>query len=121
MRHLHTCSHYYPDVPPGQNRPETGIRCENLERLTFPDESVHHEWRLPSAWSKFLYPMSVYFGVLISMRLLATAGNRFGNRSIPEYLGDRYGSDGIRVLVAIFSLVQFFYLAGQLVSGLVMF
>ena len=80
-----------------------------------------YEWGLPSAWSNFLYPMGVYFGVLISMRLIATAGNRFGNRSIPEYLGDRYGSEGIRVLVSIFSLVLFFYLAGQLVSGLVMF
>lgn len=80
-----------------------------------------YEWGLPSAWSNFLYPMGVYFGVLISMRLIATAGNRFGNRSIPEYLGDRYGSEGIRILVSVFSLVLFFYLAGQLVSGLVMF
>ena len=55
------------------------------------------------------------------MRLIATSGNRFGNRSIPEYLGDRYQSESIRVLVAVFSLVLFFYLAGQLVSGLVMF
>ena len=80
-----------------------------------------YEWGLANTWSNFLYPMGVYFGVLISMRLIATAGNRFGNRSIPEYLGDRYGSEGIRVLVAVFSLVLFFYLAGQLVSGLVMF
>lgn len=80
-----------------------------------------YEWGLANTWGNFLYPMGVYFGVLISMRLIATAGNRFGNRSIPEYLGDRYGSDGIRVLVSVFSLVLFFYLAGQLVSGLVMF
>ena len=80
-----------------------------------------YEWGIASVWSKFLYPMGVYFGVLISMRLIANAGNRFGNRSIPEYLGDRYGSEGIRVLVSVFSLVLFFYLAGQLVSGLVMF
>ena len=80
-----------------------------------------YEWGLPTVWGNFLYPIGVYFGVLISMRLIATAGNRFGNRSIPEYLGDRYGSEGIRILVSIFSLVLFFYLAGQLVSGLVMF
>ena len=72
-------------------------------------------------WSNFLYPIGVYFGVLISMRLISASGNRFGNRSIPEYLGDRYQSNGIRVMVSIFSLVLFFYLAGQLVSGLVMF
>ena len=74
-----------------------------------------------TTWGNFLYPMGVYFGVLISMRLIATAGNRFGNRSIPEYLGDRYQSDLLRIVVSVISLVLFFYIAGQLVSGLVMF
>ena len=83
--------------------------------------ALGYEWGLPTIWGTFLYPIGVYFGVLISMRLIAASGNRFGNRSIPEYLGDRYQSEGIRVLVAVFSLVLFFYLAGQLVSGLVMF
>ena len=76
---------------------------------------------LASMWGNFLYPMGVYFGVLISMRLIATSGHKFGNRSIPEFLGDRYQSEGIRILVSILSLVLFFYIAGQLVSGLVMF
>jgi SSS family transporter len=80
-----------------------------------------YEFGLAAQWNNFLYPIGVYFGVLISMRLIATSGDRFGNRSIPEYLGDRYQSDGIRVMVSIFSLVLFFYIAGQLVSGLVMF
>ena len=80
-----------------------------------------YEFGLPTAWGSFLYPMGVYFGVLISMRLIASSGHRFGNRSIPEFLGDRYQSEGIRILVSIFSLVLFFYIAGQLVSGLVMF
>jgi SSS family transporter len=80
-----------------------------------------YEFGIAAQWVNFLYPVGVYFGVLISMRLIATSGNRFGNRSIPEYLGDRYQSDGIRVMVSLFSLVLFFYLAGQLVSGLVMF
>jgi Na+/proline symporter len=82
---------------------------------------LSYEWGYAANWSNFLYPMGLYFGVLIAMRLVATAGNRFGNRSIPEYLGDRYQSEGIRVLVSVMSLVLFFYLAGQLVSGLVMF
>ena len=76
---------------------------------------------LPTMWSNFLYPVGVYLGVLISMRLVASSGNRFGSRTIPEYLGDRFQSNGIRVLVSLFSLVLFFYLVGQLVSGLVMF
>ena len=80
-----------------------------------------YEIGLAAQWGNFLYPIGVYFGVLISMRLIATSGNRFGARSIPEFLGDRYQSEGIRVMVSVFSLVLFFYLAGQLVSGLVMF
>lgn len=82
---------------------------------------LSYQWGLASLWSKFLYPIGVYIGVLICMRLVATAGDRFGNRTIPEYLGDRYQSDGIRVLVAVMSLILFFYVAGQLVSGVVMF
>ena len=52
---------------------------------------------------------------------MSRVGDRFGNRSIPEYLGDRYQSDGIRILVSIMSLILLFYLIGQLVSGLIMF
>lgn len=80
-----------------------------------------YEWGIPTLWAKILYPVGVYFGVLICIRLIANAGHIFGNRTIPEYLGDRYQSDGIRVLVSLVSLVLFFYLAGQLVSGVVMF
>lgn len=83
--------------------------------------ALGYEWGMAAQWGNFLYPMGLYFGVLICMRLVATSGNRYGNRSIPEYLGDRYQSDGIRVLVTLMSLVLLFYLAGQLVSGLVMF
>ena len=83
--------------------------------------ALGYEGGLAAQWSNVLYPAGVYFGVLISMRLIATSGNRFGNRSIPEYLGDRYQSEGIRVMISLFSLVLFFYLAGQLVSGLVVF
>ena len=66
-------------------------------------------------------PCGIYLGLLICIRLVSRVGTRFADRSIPEFLGDRYGSDGIRILVALFSLALFFYLAGQLVSGLVMF
>ena len=83
--------------------------------------AMSYEWGLSTLWMHFLYPIGVYIGILISMRLVATSGNRFGNRSIPEYLGDRYQSDTMRLMVSLISLVLFFYLAGQLVSGIVMF
>ena len=76
---------------------------------------------MAAIWSVFLYPIGVYLGVLLCLRLVSSSGNEFGSRSIPEYLGLRYQSDLIRILVSIFSLSLFFYLAGQLVSGIVMF
>ena len=72
-------------------------------------------------WSVFLYPIGVYLGVLICLKLVSNSGHEFGSRSIPEYLGQRYQSEWIRILVSLFSISLFFYLAGQLVSGLVMF
>ncbi len=69
----------------------------------------------------FCYPVGMYIGVFICLRVVSESGNKFGSRSIPEYLGDRYGSERIRIIAALMSLVLFFYLAGQLVAGLVMF
>ncbi|MFZ5491987.1 MAG: class I SAM-dependent methyltransferase [Pseudomonadota bacterium] len=35
----YTASQYYADVEPGRLHPKSGYRCEDLEKLTFPDES----------------------------------------------------------------------------------
>lgn len=36
---LYSASHYYPDITPGTIHPKSQFRCENLESLTFPDNS----------------------------------------------------------------------------------
>ena len=76
---------------------------------------------LSAAWSILLYPTGIYLGVMVCMRLITTSGNLFGSRTIPEFLGERYGSDAVRLLVSAFSLLLLFYITGQLVSGIVMF
>ncbi|MFL2769879.1 MAG: sodium:solute symporter [Rhodospirillaceae bacterium] len=76
---------------------------------------------LSAMWIMFCYPLGAYTGVLVCQRMIARAGETFGNRSIPEYLGCRYNSEAMRVIAAIFSLILLFYMAGQLVSGVVMF
>lgn len=76
---------------------------------------------LAAMWSGMLYPAGVYLGVLICLKFVSNNGNEFGSRSIPEFLGMRYQSDVIRIFVSLFSLLLFFYLSGQLVSGIVMF
>lgn len=76
---------------------------------------------LPAMWYPFLYPIGTYIGVLCCLKAVSKGGAQMGSRSIPEYLGDRYQSEFIRLAFAVFSLLLVFYLAGQLVAGLVMF
>ena len=58
---------------------------------------------------------------MLCQRMVARFGNRLGHRSIPELLGDRYQSEAIRIVASLFSLMLMFYIAGQLIGGLVMF
>lgn len=80
-----------------------------------------YSYGLSTLWIAFVYPFGIYLGILISQRTIARFGNLAGARSIPEYLGERYQSEGLRISAAVFSLILLFYLAGQLVAGLVMF
>ena len=80
-----------------------------------------YSYGVSTIWLAFLYPIGIYLGVLICQRTIGQQGNNLGARSIPEYLGERYQSEALRVSAAVFSLMLLFYLAGQLVAGLVMF
>lgn len=80
-----------------------------------------YQYGMSTLWIAFCYPLGIYIGVLICQRTIGRFGNDAGARSIPEFLGERFRSEGIRLSAAIFSLILLFYLASQLVSGLVMF
>jgi Na+/proline symporter len=75
---------------------------------------------ISSLW-QLLYPFGVYIGVWVSMAAIRRGGEAFGSRTIPEYLGDRYKSDALRLMTAGFSMLLLIYLAGQLLSAAVMF
>ena len=76
---------------------------------------------MPALLYAFVYPVGVYTGVLVCLHGIRRAGASFGSRSMPEYLGDRFESDGLRIMAALFSMLLLFYLAGQLLAGAVMF
>jgi len=80
-----------------------------------------YQYGMSTLWIAFCYPLGIYIGVLICQRTIGRYGNAAGARSIPEYLGERFQSEGVRLSAAVFSLMLLFYLASQLVSGLVMF
>ena len=52
-------------------------------------------------WIAFLYPIGIYIGVLICQRTVGRFGNESGARSIPEYLGERYQSEALRISPAM--------------------
>jgi len=72
-------------------------------------------------WYAFVYPLGLYIGLIICLRGIRRAGDSFGTRSMPEYLGDRFDSEAMRICVSLFSMLLMFYLAGQLLAGAVMF
>ncbi|NNM01619.1 MAG: sodium:solute symporter [Gammaproteobacteria bacterium] len=83
--------------------------------------ALSYQFGLAAFWLGIIYPLSIYFGVYLTQKLIARYGNRRGHRSIPEFLGDRYQSEALRLVSALYSLVLIFFLAAQLVAGLVMF
>ena len=97
----------------------TSTAASGATFLGMPALSYH--FGLSSMWFMFVYPCGLYAGVLICQHAVARAGTNFGARSIPEYLGEKYQSDVIRVMTSVYTLILLFYLASQLVSGLVMF
>lgn len=76
---------------------------------------------LSSLWYALVYPLGCYTGLVICLKGIRRAGASFGTRSMPEYLGDRFDSEAMRICTALFSMLLLFYLAGQLLSGAVMF
>lgn len=72
-------------------------------------------------WYAVAYPLGTYLGLVVCLRGIRRAGAAFGTRSMPEYLGDRFDSEAMRILSALFSMLLLFYLAGQLLGGAVMF
>lgn len=80
-----------------------------------------YQFGLPALGYALIYPFALYLGIWLCFKQVRNAGNYFGNRSIPEFLGDRYQSGVLRLIVALFSVVLLFYLAAQLLAGLVMF
>ena len=73
-------------------------------------------------WSVFLYPMGVYAGVLLCLHLVSNSGHSI----LACALFQSIWAFAINLTLCafwshLFSLSLFFYLAGQLVSGIIMF
>ena len=74
-----------------------------------------------SLWYPIVYPLGIYLGMLMAAKLVKTMGDRFGNRTIPEFVGQRYDSDFLRIGLTIVSFLLLFYITAQLVAAATLF
>lgn len=75
----------------------------------------------PSLWYPLLYPVATVFGMLFFAKAIKEYGDRLGTRTIPEFIGNRYNSNALRLVLAIISLLLIFYVISQLVAAATMF
>jgi SSS family transporter len=75
----------------------------------------------PSLWYPILYPIATVLGMLLIATYVKKFGDRFGTRTIPEFMGERYNSDFLRILLALVSIFLIFYVVSQFVAAATMF
>lgn len=72
-------------------------------------------------WYPAIYPIAIYLGLIFVVKLVKRAGDGFRSNSIPEFMGQRYQSDFLRIAFALLSLLLVFYIAAQIVAAATMF
>lgn len=75
----------------------------------------------PSLWYPLLYPLATVLGMLLVARYIKKFGDKFGTRTIPEFLGERYNSEFLRIILSIISILLIFYVVSQFVAAATMF
>ncbi|WP_221568451.1 sodium:solute symporter [Alkalihalobacillus sp. TS-13] len=75
----------------------------------------------PSLWYPLLYPIATVFGMLFVAKAIKRYGDEFGTRTIPEFLGDRFNSEFLRIVLTIISILLIFYVVSQFVAAATMF
>jgi sodium/pantothenate symporter len=82
-------------------------------------------WSYAWGYSALWYPVSLtalpWFGLFVISRMTKFVGDRTGALTVADYVGHRYNSDLLRVLVGLLCLFNIFYIAGQMAgSGIIM-
>jgi len=71
----------------------------------------------PALWYPAIYPIGIYLGLILSVQLIKRAGDTFRSNSLPEFLGQRFDSDFLRVGFALLSLLLIYYVTAQVVAA----
>lgn len=75
----------------------------------------------PSLWYPLLYPVATVIGMLFVAKTIKKYGDSFGTRTIPDFIGDRYNSEFLRIMLTIISILLIFYVVSQLVAAATIF
>ncbi|WP_101842602.1 sodium:solute symporter [Halobacillus sp. Marseille-P3879] len=75
----------------------------------------------PSLWYPLLYPVATVIGMLFVAKTIKKYGDEFGTRTIPEFIGDRFKSEFLRIVLTVISILLIFYVVSQLVAAATMF
>ncbi|WP_096437392.1 sodium:solute symporter family protein [Alteribacter populi] len=75
----------------------------------------------PSLWYPLLYPIATVIGMLFVAKVIKRYGDQFGTRTIPEFIGERFNSDFLRLCLTVISILLIFYVVSQFVAAATMF
>ena len=80
-----------------------------------------YSWGLSTLWIFLTLILASPLGLILIAKRAREMNIEQGSLSLPDWLGDRYGSDFVRVGVALVVLFNLFYIAAQLSAGALIF
>jgi sodium/pantothenate symporter len=80
-----------------------------------------YEWGLSTLWIFLTLILASPMGLILVAKRARAMNVAQGSLSLPDWLGDRYGSDFVRVAVALITLFNLFYIAAQFSAGALVF
>jgi sodium/pantothenate symporter len=78
-------------------------------------------WGLSSLWIVLTLILASPLGLIVVAKRVRATNSHQKSLSLPDWLGDRYGSEFVRVFVAMATLFNLFYIGAQLSAGALIF
>lgn len=80
-----------------------------------------YDWGFSSVWIFLTLILASPLGLIVVAKRARKANIQQGSLSLPDWLGDLYGSDFVRVGVALVTLFNIFYIGAQFTAGALIF
>lgn len=80
-----------------------------------------YDWGFSSMWIFLTLILASPLGLIVVAKRARKANIEQGSLSLPDWLGDLYGSDFMRVGVALVTLFNIFYIGAQFTAGALIF